>query len=141
MVLQPSSALALAAHRAHALDELVVERLLVQEHVGVVVLLVEAVLHLLHARDDPLQVTVAREDDERGTRAPAVVVDHEVIAERLSLDDAAAGADLGLDGVERGRVAICLVRDAEEEVQADLRGVRKCGMWTRRATVQLQRAR
>lgn len=36
------------------------ERLLVQEDIRVAKLLIESILHLLHANNDPVQVTVSR---------------------------------------------------------------------------------
>lgn len=57
---------------AHARDKLVVERLLVQEHVGILELLVEPVLHLLHALRDALEITIPRKHDDRSVRAPVL---------------------------------------------------------------------
>lgn len=58
--------------RAHARNELFVEGLLVQEHVGILELLVKPVLHLLHALRDALEITIPRKHDDGSIRAPVL---------------------------------------------------------------------
>ena len=53
---------------AHALNESLVEWLLVEEDVRVSELLVEPILYLLHAHNDTIDVGVASENDEGSVR-------------------------------------------------------------------------
>lgn len=49
--------------------ELVCKRLFVQEHVGIMIVAVEAILHLPHAADDVAHVAIPAEDHERSIRS------------------------------------------------------------------------
>lgn len=50
-------------------SELLVERYIVQEHIGVLIPLVEPVFHLLHALHDTLEITIPRQHDDSSIRA------------------------------------------------------------------------
>lgn len=56
--------------RAHARSELFVERYFVQEHIWVLELPVEPILHLFHALHHAFQITISREHDDGSIRAP-----------------------------------------------------------------------
>lgn len=55
---------------AHARSERFVEGHLVQEHVGILELSVEPILHLFHALHHTFQVAIPREHDDGSVRAP-----------------------------------------------------------------------
>lgn len=56
--------------RAYARSELFIERFLVQEYVWVLKLLVEPILHLLHALRDALEITIPRKHNDGSVCAP-----------------------------------------------------------------------
>jgi hypothetical protein len=133
----------------YARFELIFERLLVQEHVRILVLFVEPVFHLLHARDHTLEVAVPREDHKGGVRALAgcsgivwgcndsVVAMNGLVSSILDIDrvlgfgngrevagvDAVVGArakHMRLEVAKRGRMSVALVGEGQDEVKANL---------------------
>ena len=116
---------ATARTRAHAPLELFRERLLVEERPGVAELAVEAVFELTDALERALDVAVAGEHEERRVCAPGYVVCRHW-GRRVGVEFLLRDIWRALDGgppseaADRGRLAILLMREAENRMESNL---------------------
>lgn len=99
---------------AHARSERFVEGDLVQEHVGILELPVEPILHLFHTLHHTFQVAIPREHDDGSVRAPILydrgIIMPNVFARRDTFRGGLLGAHKSVGAAQKG----------QDEVQADL---------------------
>lgn len=110
-----------------ALNEIIVERRLVEEDPRISELFVEPILSLLHALDDTIYVTVTRKDNECRIRAACEWIWHSLWMEVFGAGSGFVGGIGGFAKVqllgnvgERRDSSIVLMRETEDEMQAKL---------------------